>query len=1014
MKREVSFLGLAFEGAFKLGFLKELLPDYEDFKQKQVFEKLKGELESFENGIAYMSTLELLERNIPFDPFGEIPQELTNLGVENNEQKTLLFLFLLGYYQGIFYRKKFKEVELIKYHMGEESQQAGIYKNADLLFVAQEDGSKSLQVLDFKLAGARKKLSELFGKKEGRIPYRVFGLPVNLSLGELSFDKFIHNIIRVEDKLLSLKEASAELKGFLQVLSYAVDYLSEHKRHDLREVSLALIYPLSEPFVARFWLRDKDISVYRDKVRELYEKVREKSWEFEEVDATRLARIKRLKESASQQIEELTKEISRRQENVHTITPDPISESRKDVGERLKWFLALTEKVKVLCLLHSAGSGKTSQTRELILNSEGKHIVFYFATRRVLITREYDLIEKKAKDYNIALVREEKSAQKSNYVKASGDVYESSERQSGIMKRTVEEIKKLTTKEYRFIWAFATQQAIVSTRFAEKSTAKYIQQSLTSERILREYTFHFILDEFLGHPNGLFAIEELLEVLKTIKNRGGKANLYIFDANGYTPALLRKLMEEYREFEVFPNALVLSDFKQEEHFEIDGIPFYSFAKHGYPSPEIKLKKYFVFLEKSVYTKDGEEEFLNKLANIFQETFTDKEESTAFTFIQYKEHLSKLMDRLEERGYKTLVATADSRKSQKRINEGNEDVILATSAISRGIDLSRPHKPVNHIYAVIYDWGVEGNLVELIQAISRARGDERTESIPKTLNLIYVIEPTSEYIVEKIEEYLEEEKADTETIKLLYQKHTLEQKLILDDVITRVIEQFLKGRESTALVPVPTQYKTKYIPNRLSDLEALLGFLEGIRYIEDAKGDIYTLQETILSALSASVVNFNLQSYIDYFHPYILSEEKLRYSFDNEKRGKVRYLLEKVKPILKDHNEERLRELEEIVHSFLPGQEDQVPVLIPTYAIVLIKHFLTPKGRIEFTVNSRIGRGGADVLMGTVEPKTKCYVSDRGENEYACITLTEDYPYKEVLSGRFVKFPVEFIKGLLEA
>lgn len=125
-------------------------------------------------------------------------------------------------------------------------------------------------------------------------------------------------------------------------------------------------------------------------------------------------------------------------------------------------------------------------------------------------------------------------------------------------------------------------------------------------------------------------------------------------------------------------------------------------------------------------------------------------------------------------------------------------------------------------------------------------------------------------------------------------------------------------------------------------------------------------------------------------------------------------MEKVKPILKDHNEERLRELEEIVHSFLPGQEDQVPVLIPTYAIVLIKHFLTPKGRIEFTVNSRIGRGGADVLMGTVEPKTKCYVSDRGENEYACITLTEDYPYKEVLSGRFVKFPVEFIKGLLEA
>jgi hypothetical protein len=37
-----------------------------------------------------------------------------------------------------------------------------------------------------------------------------------------------------------------------------------------------------------------------------------------------------------------------------------------------------------LCL-YSAGSGKTTQTRNRILMQEGKHIVLYMATRKVLV-----------------------------------------------------------------------------------------------------------------------------------------------------------------------------------------------------------------------------------------------------------------------------------------------------------------------------------------------------------------------------------------------------------------------------------------------------------------------------------------------------------------------------------------------------------------------------------------------------------------------------------------------------
>ncbi|MGB9873564.1 MAG: C-terminal helicase domain-containing protein, partial [Hydrogenobacter sp.] len=730
MKWEVSFLGQAFEGAFKLGFLKDILDDYESFKEKQVFVKLRDELKKYEEGSGYLPTLDLLERNIPFELTQDPPEALRNIGLEDTPQNYLLFLFLVGYYQGYFYQRSLGNVELVKYHMGEESSQAGIYTNADLFFIAND----TLHVVDFKLAGARNGINEIFAKKEGELPYRIYGLPVNLSLGELSFEKFVENILKVEEKLLSLKYASGELKGFLQVLSYAVDYLCENPKKDLKEVCLSLLYPLAEPFVARFYLEGKNLTPYREKVMELYSKVKEKTWEYEEIDPSSRARMNRLIKQTQEEIENLMKEVKRREEEITTIKPDPIHSAREDVRKRLEEFLKLDDPVKTICLFHSAGSGKTSQTRELILNLEGKHIVFYFATRRVLVDREHQAIKKKQKEgLDVELVYEKRMYKKGEYAQIKGDVGEHTSREAGIIQRTMEKVGELTTKNKRFIWAFATQQAIVIPRREKISTVeKYIAKNLSS-RILKEYTFHFILDEFFGHQNGLFAIEELLKVLKSIKKGGGRANLYLFDANGYTPALLEKLLIEYKKFEVMPNAVVLSEFKDSLAFEEKGIKIYSFAKHGYPSPEINLVRKFMFIE-STRKEEKHEGIVNKLADFIEQTFKDKDKSTALVFVQHKDHLSKLKDKLEEKGFSTLIATADSRKSQERINEGNEDIILATSVISRGIDLSRKDKPVNRIYTIIYDWGIEGNLVELIQSISRARGDKKTEQEPKTLYL----------------------------------------------------------------------------------------------------------------------------------------------------------------------------------------------------------------------------------------------------------------------------------------
>ena len=186
----VKVLGDVFEFAFKLGFLRGRVEDYESFKKSE-FEKIKSEF--LKNGLEELAFVwEQLKRLVPFE-LENPPQGLKNLGLGQTDKNTLLFLFLLGYYEGCFYGKGFKNIRFIKYQLGEGSQIAGIYINADLLFIA--DGV--LYVVDFKLAGAEGDIRALLDKGEGVIPYRIYGLPVNVSLGEVGFEGFVLSLLEM-------------------------------------------------------------------------------------------------------------------------------------------------------------------------------------------------------------------------------------------------------------------------------------------------------------------------------------------------------------------------------------------------------------------------------------------------------------------------------------------------------------------------------------------------------------------------------------------------------------------------------------------------------------------------------------------------------------------------------------------------------------------------------------------------------------------------------------------------
>lgn len=1004
MKEFLSGLGFVFEGAFKLGFLERVAPELKTGFRNSLFEKLRE----------YLSTELIAQLQKPIEDWEKIDAYIDQHTAEDKYTK---LAYLFGYYAGRFYGLDKERTELIKYHMGEESWEI-VWQNADLLFIKDT----TLYVVDFKLAGFTfwiKKVFEGGRSKEvkdfPRIPVINYGVPINLSVGELEFVNFVKAFVQQQEVFDELKCVFVEVKGFAQLLCYAVDYLLEEGMDkDIREVVLELLYPASESLRVRFYLRKNKLSELeglRDKVREIYKNLKNKECSYDMLDDTfeKVAgKRERVLKKLAYQIEELKKEISNRESEGKKIKPDPIKLCREDVRQKIEDFLKREDSCKAICLLHSAGSGKTSTIREQILKMSGQHLVIYMATRLRLIEKEIEKLKNSGrKDIDIIIERSKNSKQ--FYVKHSGIGFEDTKGKEGIVKRTIERIA-LSKYKYDQIWTFITQQALTDTDFG--NTIKHLSNSkVFNKTFLKRYQIHIILDEFLGYRNGLYAINGLLEYLKKVQEMGGRANLYIFDANGYSPYLLKKLLEEYKQHGVVPDSIVVCPFEESIELDIGGIPMEIHAKHGYPADDLYIhKKFFLWVEK-------EEDLIKAVGEYVKETLDRK--ATGFLFVQNKSHIVELAHYFEKDGFSTLVVTASSKRSPKEINEGYQDIILGTSSVSRGLDFSRPHKPVNHIYILVTDWGIEQNLVEILQAISRARGDEKTEKEPKHLHLIYAIPKEREEIIDNIESLVEFK--DRELIELIYKKERISQTLTLDYVVCKIIEQFVKFPEEEVLVPIPAQHRSVYRANRVAELESIKTFLEDVYLMESkanpekAKMILYFLQ--LLSSavyLSTNHIpkDFNNTKY-EYFHPYLVIYGKVNVGFDNEKREILLRILNKLEETLKKHDEEKAEKVKDFVENTDSIREYDTTFLLPVYSLVFVNHALEENGVFNFRVSKRVGRGGAVVLGGGLDLITRCLFSQTSSKEYAVIPLGEDYPYIEVLSGRFAKFPVEFLHKLLE-
>lgn len=1020
------FLGYVFEGAFKAGFLVEKLAerDYQNFLEG-LYAKLEEEyINRFpeEEGSEIFSLLGAVFEKLPYSPYD--PPEETKLGGLFIDERTARnvytkLAFNIGYAGGYLYGQKHRSVELKKYLLGEESSQI-VWENADLIFL--EKGT--LHVIDFKASGIMGNIRSIAEKrkmsdKEIYIPFSNYGASTHLSLGYPKLEKFIEALLTQRDTLLRIDEVSVELKGILQLPIYAADFICREKAN-VEYVKIALFYPFQESFLSKLRVEEKEkLENYIEELREIYTTLKKKELVWAQVVKKAEINQSLLMQELKDGISESLQEIENRRRNPIALEVGNMEEVRRDARRRIKEFWE-REESGILALLHSAGSGKTTGIRETILSSAGKHIVIYLAARKVIVEREsFEVrmavngqVDKKnpwrwyGKE-DVGFLMERENA-KVDEVVHEGDSFTSPLRPAGILNRAITEVERAHDK-FRRIWVFATIQSITNSR--GRATSNHLRRLLNAYTV-ESYQITIILDEFLGHNNGLYAIKEVCSFASEFKRMGGKIKVFLLDANGFTPELIVGLLKEFQMYGVIPDGIILCNHRESMTWEYMGLPLYLYAKHGFPAREIVV--YSDFIRVSSAKKDG----VKKVAEYIRKTFNDRRDSTAFLFLQDKKMLVEISRKLEEGGISTLLATSTSRKSQERINSGDEDVILGTSSVSRGIDFKRPRKPIDYIYVVITDWGIEKNLVEIIQAISRARGDMETESRTKYLHLIYLIEDPKEYQIENLVNLLEF--PDEKLLSLACISKMLRERLHLADVVLRIIRTFLESREGQeVLVPVPAQHETEFSHNKISELEQVFTYLTDISIME-LKNAKYSQKIQELASIIESAIHIYTSdirkdtSRIEYYHPYILIRNaRVFMDFDNEKRKLAEELCEELKPVFDRHNRRIYEEILYFIKTVKPTERYTVPLLVPVYSLVFTEQALCRQdSTIKFTLGRRIGRGGADVLGGVMKLRTRC-VNDGKSKEYSCIPLGEDYPYIEVLSGRFVYLPIEFIKSFWE-
>ncbi|MEM3844997.1 MAG: helicase-related protein [Candidatus Parvarchaeota archaeon] len=1013
LKEKDIVMGTLFEGSFKMGFLKELSFQNE---YRTVFSDIKNTVfQTFKDISENNGLIEKVKET--FMKAEEDPSKWENINTNIFSE-----IFLLGYFSGLNYakqvKKEHKNISLIRYYVGRE-EQIVVWRNADLVFIADD----VLYIIDFKLDSYNKRREAIFSK-QAVIPINIYGTQVGLSLGEIDITDYvlkgiIPNIKVIEEEI---EEITLEEKGEFQLLSYALDFLinsQEAKTHNIDRVVCKLIYPLSEPLKKSFKIDREKLHLIAEEhinfIKSIYIKLKSVENPFEKEKNTNPEVAKNM---YTKKIEKLKDEMNALEKSIEKVDIGDISAVREDVSKEVESFVK-NKDLDVLVLLHSAGGGKTTSIIKNVINQEGKNVFLFFTPRKAIIDKvKHQLYSLGNGNIYVFTSKDVELEQKTKgkFVEHTGKEFKPMNGEDGKLKLVVDKIKLDYGKKEK-IFGIVTLQSITTTKTQKgeiKKTSVYIGNLHNDVVLRKENIYHFVIDEFLGSTNGVYAIKELLLQVETIKKFGGKAKLYLLDANGYSANVLKLLLSEYDKDRIVNFGIFSIPFKSRDEFKYNNLNIRVVAKHGYPATGLYIYRKFIEIQ----------EIQSTMKEIFDYIKSTRQGKVSYVYVQNKNYISALDDLMYNEGIKTLIITSSKESSQEEVNKEDYEIFIGTSSSSRGIDL----KNVENIYILITGNRLEENLVEIIQAISRARGNEKSEQKERHLYLIYLYklkDLDNEDHVEMISEKYGLQ--DKELVSKIVKKERLDHILKIDYITTNIIKRFLvtPKEDESVLVPIPKQHDPFYDENPLSTLSSIYTFLWDV-FIANRKRNsgfaekVLKFLNSIVNTLivSGKELDINKLQNVEYYHPYIIVDIKVNYDIDDEIKNSLFQMFRRLENDLKKESPTQTKRVEKFLSEELfPKRGSTLKVALPIYSYVYTDYVLRDDGKegeeIVFTVGREIGRGSIATLGGNIGIKTRCF-KGRSMVLYAIIPFLEgEISNSNAIFGKLTRYSTRFITDLLK-
>jgi len=972
----LSVAGSVYEFGFKLGFIREAerrsirdLTKHTWRKIRELFigkihEKHLGELAHVLKEVELLFQTKMLKEREK--SMLEIAREAGFQPNSDSKLNRLIAHFVIGLYEGIFFVQHYLpegEISPVIFDFGSEVPNAGTYENADLIFSIE---GKELHVYDLKLFGADYHLLRMLTPyEEGRldiIPPSTRGMQLSITLGERSLEKFALNLYEIGEELLKKGEIgiNVELKNVIQLLSYSLDFLSKERESlSEKEIVMGLIYSTTDAPVFRFPIEDRDYTDLAEKIRGLYERIKEQVEVGEvlkigtEVSSGlttegKLRRLEKLKEEIRKEKEELWEEIRERESRKFEITPrESITKLRKKVYNDVKKFYESGPWGRGLALLHSTGAGKTRSVIEVFLKQMSEKVIFlYFAPRIQLLKEVKESVERLGIKTVWVYTKEDEELELSVEFVKKGDLGELINALKGKLKTAVEKAHSLVANGSEKIAIFLTTQAVTRTQNTKETTFRHLKDKLPFW-IPKGYKIVIALDEITGARNGLLALEEAIKLLKE-EIRTSEAQikfknfitLLIFDASLHSKGVFEKVLREWKELGFTSPAFIFSDLEREGIVEVDGISIEVKTGFSYPAKKLVIREKFLLAE-------SRNQLLEEVAKLCIEEAKKQREKgeRLFIYIQDRNAVMEIKDKIKAEGLKVLAITSNFRQSLQSLEGKNftYDVVVSTSSLSRGVNLK--HKFTKAILITSHFFHPEEGAMEDLQAGARMRGMENDEEVEKEILRIYAVYTEDENSTQEIsdikklvlndrvktflevflEEELQEEENEVierklrELLKEKTERDYLKEMLVYGNLILKLYESYYNPKGRIVSV-IPAQSRTIYYPESLSTIGRLFSFLRELHDHGELEGEEKNLVRKFLEKLGKAFTLFPRITINDgkrteegtkvlgYYPPYLIVEHELKLSPDDKEVLRLMEIYEKIKPIVE-------REAPEIVPVF---------------------------------------------------------------------------------------------------